>query len=442
MKTFEPDHVVDARAGSDRTRADRRDIALSDVLGTTGDSSMEVGLSAQALYRKLWQDEFRFVRRGAPSAVVPVSEDPRLALFTAACFGAFPVVGALSELDQIYRSALEAEQLPITSANLLDGFTVTAREQYLTPLALTGWELQWHTRRPRERATVLLVDEREPADIVDLWNLRALGSNVVPIPLAWMSELLEPLATRLRQWPGPRRSWDDTAVVVMGAHRVSESVVGKVANELRGHGLDALRSSYPDLIFALGYEAPVVEAAEADGDVLREGRFDRVRLLEPSAAEEHTYGRWRWVTVVNPVSWSAPSDGSVAAVIPETDTAHELLRGSLPLEVRSTKEGLVVGGGSAREDLECVWPTGTEALHWMLEQAGFEPKTSDPGYVAAELIRQVGGLNGAPIVQHKELIQLLNRAANQTVEITDDVDREQRRRPRVDQSRGRISSAS
>jgi hypothetical protein len=99
-------------------------------------------------------------------------------------------------------------------------------------------------------------------------------------------------------------------------------------------------------------------------------------------------------------------------------------------DVRSTLEGLTIGSRARREDLSCRWPTSKEALYAVFGAAGCEPMASDPGFVASELIRQVGGLPMARLLQYPEVLKMLDRAAHQATELTDEQDRADRRRPR------------
>jgi hypothetical protein len=316
--------------------------------------------------------------------------------------------------------------VPITAENFLDGLPSVARSAYVTPLSVSYHGLRIGKLGPVNVPTVLLVDHEEPADLVDLWNLRASGQRTIPLPLCWVAELAPALVSRLAEHPPSAVSGQELRV--MGAHRVSEDLLRDTVQRFRGLGVDAVLSRYP----TAGRDLTYAWAAEIDDSVestVRDGRLE-IPLPEPAAARHYPWGPYRWTVALDYQPWTLPYDGIIGALVPEgLGELSGLFDAWSHLEIRASREGWLLSTGAREDRLSMRPPSGRSILAAFLSIDRSTPRASDPGKVADQLIRQVGGLGAVGLVQAEALMRLFNQAASGAV--APDEDRSDRRRPSV-----------
>jgi hypothetical protein len=408
-EAFACDYMVDTRGGAAEPPT-FNSFTFQQLHHDSGVEGIESGMPAIAVYRQLWTEEFRWEGTRRPPVVIPTSEDPQLAPFIDACFGNFANSGDLSSFRDVYESLLGAVSLSIDVDNFLDGFRLVTDKPFLTPLGLGMHGLSVRPADRQVRAEVLLVDSRAPSDLLDLWNLRATGRTVIPIPLCWSKDLLPELGRRLAALPDLKDQWD-TQVLVTRGRRVGDDEVAAAAEQLAAAGVDAFRSGPP----APGRElkAAWVSAQEDEVELRGDVIGSTFPLSEPKVAEHYEPGVLRWMNVINYVPWTLPHDGSVGAFLPpELGEVADLLRSTSHLSVRASLEGILVPSGSPRDIFRFTPPSGERILSQLLTGSPVEAKPTEPGRTATQLIRQMKGLHAVALVQRQPLVTLFNKAAH------------------------------
>jgi len=192
LEAFEPDFVVTG-TGIDPTKygvASSISFPLASM--STKDGLRTRGMTAMPIYRWRHEQELRFVQRHAVPLRLPIPKQPHLALWSAAAFGSFPS-GELGVLKDAYRE-LGAEEEEVRQ----DTYLNTLLFAY-SPLNFANLDLE-RTSYSRHERTYMVLNPRDPLDVIDFWNLRALGWDVVSMPIAWASAL----APRMVETGGPR----------------------------------------------------------------------------------------------------------------------------------------------------------------------------------------------------------------------------------------------
>ena len=364
---------MDARADAKPAAPKYGSITFQQLRRDTGDERIEAGMPAAAVYRQLWAEEFKWEARARSPVVIPKSEDPHLALFIAACFGSFAARGDLQAHRAIYEQALGASELPISPSNYLDGLPLVAKQRFLTPLAITTHGLALGRARRFRRVDVVLVDTDAPSDLVDLWNYRASGYPVLPVPLAWSTELLPELGRRLAGLPPPSDRWGGE-IGVVGCRRVSEDTVKDARDQLAAAGADVYQSYYPSPGLELG--AAWATAVEDEAPTSRRGNELVLPLPEPPIAEHYPWSPIRWINVINYDRWSLPRDGSIAGLLPPAlGSVSKLLGHYTKPDVRASREGWLVPGGVPRDHIDLIPPSGEQVMSKLLtgDPAGGRP---------------------------------------------------------------------
>lgn len=412
---FACDFVVDARSTAANHSPTYSSLTFDQLRRDTGSLRIEAGLPVAAIYAWLWRSDLRWQSREPARAVVPVAADSTFGLFVAVCFGAFDEQ-AFPGLQNEYRRTFDAIDLVITPDTLLDPFPVApvTRARCLTPLSATVAGLVVRPQRRFSEISVIVVDPTCPPDLLDLWNLRASGRPVVAIPVPWIDAVVPDLRERLlglQSSEGPR----GTTVAVFGGRSVSEHTVSRVIGALDHPAIQALGVGHATPRNDLGFSW-VAEAEDEVEATVRSGRVS-LPLPQPPAAATYAPGRRRWMTVVEYLPWTLPRDGRVGGALPpELGEVTALLNAREPDFVAAGPEGLLVSGGTHADRLDVRVPSGRQVLVQLLtgDNANLEP--SEPGRVAEQLIRQVGGLRELGVLQYQPLINLFNDAARSGVD--------------------------
>ena len=431
--TFDTDYRISLPPPTDEART-FRSIRFDDLTSEADEwSQIPSGLPVTAVYRHLWERDPRFLEREAGTAITVTAADPQMELFAAACFGAFPADGDLAEMADQYRRTFEPVERELTPRLMLDGVRPTARSsRCFGPLQIASYGLRFRGDPITGGTILMLLDPRRVSDVVDFWNLRALGRHVVPIPLDSAEELVPELVERLAAPEAQKWRGHDE---VIGSQRVADDDVAAFVASLNDRGMDVFRSRFPMLWRRADPTTAKwsVIAEEDETEVaIRDGRL-RVGLLAPPAGEYYPGGTARWISTVELVPWGLPGDGSVASMLPTAlDEVAQLVGTFTHYDVRATGEGLAMPSGILTDEFDWVPPSGREVLSELLGSAGIGPPTpSQPGLVAEELIRRLGGLSALGLIRDRELIDLFERAAVADIELESNEDRPRRRRPRT-----------
>lgn len=83
--------------------------------------------------------------------------------------------------------AFDATDVSVTGGNLLETLAI----EVVTPLRSGSAGLQVNARS-RSEPVLFYLDATKVRDLVDYWNLRAIGWRILPVPKQWADDLVEP----------------------------------------------------------------------------------------------------------------------------------------------------------------------------------------------------------------------------------------------------------
>jgi hypothetical protein len=144
-----------------------------------GDGSLapKFGIGIFELLNDIFEKYFKYKPKYPVKVLIP-KIPLKLSLFWASLFGEIqPAI--ISVLEKLYFDALEVRTIDFKPENLAEvmaGDTLFPRR--LTQLGIDPFNRSGF----RSNARVFFLDATKVADIVDFWNLRALGSQVLPVP--------------------------------------------------------------------------------------------------------------------------------------------------------------------------------------------------------------------------------------------------------------------
>ena len=128
-----------------------------------------------------YQQRYRFMLREPVTAFSPANADN---LFVAVYAGAFATGEKHDYVRGTFTRAFAATELCFDAST----FEKSLQPNALTPLR--AGSLQLDVDGQMEDATLLLLDPRRPSDVIEYWNLRAVGRSIIGIPVDWAEYLV------------------------------------------------------------------------------------------------------------------------------------------------------------------------------------------------------------------------------------------------------------
>jgi hypothetical protein len=139
--------------------------------------SPKFGLGIFEILREVFDESFKFKAKYPISVILP-RVPSRLSLFWASLFGELPE-RQREIVERHYAEALEIQSIDVKNDNLAELFAPKVR----FPRRLVQHGIATHNRSFRlHTGFVFFIDATKIEDIVDFWNLRALGKPVIPVP--------------------------------------------------------------------------------------------------------------------------------------------------------------------------------------------------------------------------------------------------------------------
>lgn len=418
LEAFEPDYLVTEDPGlAEGLEWDEdRILSKSALVRQDPHSPFSYGIGVHELFHSMWENEFKYVRRRPSEIVKPVAVEREYESMVATCFGDFSrVASERPDFESAFRSVFGATDLTLTPDQMLrlylDGID--------SPFTLGKTHLKCRRRGWTWDPLLYLLDPTSTLDLVDFWNLRALGWNPIPVPRPWFDDLKSRLAPLVAD--AYRRHPHNASLMIrttlLQGRSLDEAVATACAAELRAACPDGLISiRYPRIWDRFGrahdhaLRAKVV-ASSAESEVsVAGGRITFRACPLPFEPSFSPYRRADSARVIRLRDYLGGSD--VASVTPPDLALAKSVVGAMPLEdVWFTSKGIVTT--CARDNCRFLWhlPRGIDVCGAWLTQHGFSFTVTSGGRLMHEAVRALGGLNCTWIVAKEELVELLNGMA-------------------------------
>ena len=383
--------------------------------------SPKFGLGIFEILREVFDENFKFKAKYPISVILPHIPS-RLSLFWASLFGELPE--RHREIVELhYAEALEIQSVDVKNDNVAELLAPKVR----FPKRLVQHGIATHTRSSRlQTGFVFFLDATKVEDVIDFWNLRALGKPVIPIPKQLTNNpqlneyVIEFVKEHRRHWPHNPKVCDLTSFV--RARNCSMEDMQAYAASLKferepddpsSDGFLSLQHWYPRVWdeWARDKDGAVPDDLYAkEGESVDIGETDelqfRIPPVLPSFAQPHGYhGEPR---CANEISFRFYGKREyLAEVFPRAAGKHFLHAiselGSVG-EWRIGRNGLVKLVKYEFTSTRNV-PTAEAMFFAWLSDLGWTPGLSPPGKLAKQLHRKTGGYPG--ILANEKMLGLL-----------------------------------
>jgi hypothetical protein len=381
------------------------------------------GLSMFDVYKHLYQEEFKFVRKQEVN-FARMDPSSKVNPFFTATLGVFPDDEELAYLEQGYINVFNPSAITSDSA----GMEKLIRREVSTPLGLTNFSIEIESGWQKD-PLIFIFNPDVPADLIDYWNIRITERHVIPVSVHWFeqaSDLIREIIERnYRPLPG-----NPHGVMIHTTLEFASSIGEEEAKTLTESFRDLSKGSWG---FKL-WHTPLWDRCDDDriahptkarldaGWRNAELLFPDERLtawidtISPKFANRFSgpANHARWVNILG--LRSIYSDSALALCFPIKQRIAEFPKLRTLREALVSREGIVLFQQHKdwRDLLE--WTRGREAITAWLEAHNVEATPSDAGRTAEELIKAVGNLHGVRLFAHEKTIRKLDAMAARRVE--------------------------
>jgi hypothetical protein len=383
----------------------------------------QFGIGVFELLDDIFREFFKYKSKYPVKILIP-NIPLKFPLFWASLFGEIDAV-LMPRLERGYIEATDARVFNFQQENLGE----TMARDAMFPRRITQWGINPypHASFRKDSGRVFFMDATKQSDVIDFWNLRAVGGDVIPLPkqLAEDDQMRKILVNFLK---GHRRHWGhnpavcDTASFIRARSRTMEEMqeyartlkIDRDPNDPSQDGFFGLQHWYPRIWDEWGRDKDGAlpddpyGSEESSADIADTNkRTIRLKTLLPKFASEHGYrGEPR---CTNEIRFSLyGSEEYLAEVFPKS-SSEKLKRAisgltSLGGDWRVGRNGivkLVKGEFGEHRDI----PAAEEIMLSWLRDRGWEPTLSAPGILAKQIYRHLEG--GIGILRNEKLLGLL-----------------------------------
>lgn len=420
VDAFQPDFIVETKAGlATGIQFDSKRIISMEQLAARDDQGRcGYGIDIRSVCAALYDETFRFVQRHPQKVVIPHSSDRRYELLFAALFGDFPTSGALTDCVGHYKDALEAKDETVAPTD----FPRLFHQKYLYPFRVGRHELI-STRSDWSRDPMLFyMDERSTHDVIEFWNLRAIGWRISPLPFQLTDPLKqhceEFIADVYKPFPPPSNAFQHASFLCSRScemERLQSFVAG-----LKRPSNDAVSVDphVPRLWEEWGRSADHAEPQEVthatksvDVDMSVDSLHLRTVFPDFAKLAGHAAQQHACANVVESVPGGA-------AVIPWQNIKLNSLTAQFADErIWLSREGIVTTASEYSLYRFLRAPSPSNVFRAFAEDHNFAFSLSPAGQTCEQVIAALGGLRWVRLIADEGILKLLDRLAHGALEI-------------------------
>jgi hypothetical protein len=423
VEAFQPDYLIEMKPGDAASYGiafpGKRILSIDDLTARDDRGRCKIGIDLRSVCDDMYRTSFRFVQRHPPNVLIPSSTENKYDLLFAAAFGFLPESGVLADVADVYINALDGKR---TAVNAID-FPQLFDQKNLYPLRATRHRLNTFRNSWSIDSKLFYLDEKSPFDLIEYWNLRALGWQITPLPASLAANLIDYcnhfIKSAYRPYPPPSNAFHHATVLC--ARSQSEEVVRQYISKLTwSHPQHALYDPrVPRIWEEWGRSADHAEPQtvthsekQVDAYVIGEGLHLRPQSHDFASNDPFCSQSAACVNVLASFSGGTP-------VVPwKSDVASSLTHDFGENRTWISREGITVLAGEHSLTSFLRVPTPVNIISSLAKSLGYKLSLSPAGRTCDQIIAAVGGLKMIGIVaQSPELLRFLDRLAHEDLEV-------------------------
>ncbi len=391
------------------------------ISGIEDDGTPCYGIGIFEILHHIYKKEFKFIRK-EPLQIFFPNISSKFKLFLASIFGVLPksiddmVIETFDQLLSIDRSQLT-----------IHDYTKNFSSRKLFPRRLTMMEITpLRVNSHHDGQCIFLMDANNALDIIDYWNLRASGWNIIPIAkqVCDLDDVKSIAIKFIEENFIPYRHNPNMFhhTTILKSRNISESELNDFTLSLKLPKPDnpekfkySMQHWYPRIWDNWAREKDGVggcklEVKEEQHDLQTIPDHISLRTIDPDFASRFGgHGTYRFANEIN-IRIYGDEGEPYAEVIPDgiEVIAHSI--GAIGFrEWRISNEGLVYLSTHTKWRMTLSPPLAENVMTSWLESKSWTVKVSSPGLIAKQMLKQLGGSWGIAILTRPGLIKLLNK---------------------------------
>lgn len=422
LDAYDPDYLVPLGKCANRKFdvKNRKIIKASDILSEMSKNGVpHYGVGIFEILRDFISKELKFQRRKPIEFYLPNLDRP-YKIFLASVFGKLPEDIEKTLKNEGWKEALGAIEENITLENY---------QQLLEPQKIFLRRVTYHEIENSSAGGIkggdclFFLDAKNTYDVIDFWNLRAIGWTVIPIAKQVASEnATKKLAEEfIDEHSGPSRHNPDFYIHanILKGRSIKTDEVSKFVDSLNISKDEKARGSRIS-IWSIYPRIWDEWAKDKDGVVCRdiESRSEThdfsgakeniaVKTVDPEFASKHGFrGNGRFA---NEVGVRVYADNEIyAEVMPEGGENLSREARTFGLEDwKFSKRETVYFPQHVNSSIYVSIPKAENVFRGWMKDQGFDVELSSSGYIAKQMAKRLGGIHGINTLNNEELIKLL-----------------------------------
>ena len=419
LDAFDPDFLVPLGKCVDSTYpvGNRKIITVTDILSSVTETHLPgYGVGLFELLRHLYKEEFKFVRKNPLSINLPQFSQSH-ELFLSSVLGKLP-----TQIDQIFWDRF-AEEIEAKSENCtIDDFYKFFEPKNLFLRRITSSFIKPSPPKWPNGNCIFFLDASKNLDVIDYWNLRAIGWTVVPAPkqglLSEVSKKFLVDFVNSNYLPMRFNPKIYNSTTILKSRTVTKEDALKFVKSLNFGRSE--QNENPKILLQNWYPRIWDEwARDSDGVMCCEleslnshHNFDakQERISIQSLAPKfinHSYfsGKPRYANVVEIRFYGDKQ--FYAEVIPEGGRELAWALGRIGENERFSKSGLIYFQSTGNYPISLKLPDAEELFRLWLKSRGWNCSLSSPGRIAKQMQKQFGNEFRLHQLANEGLIKLL-----------------------------------
>jgi hypothetical protein len=423
VEAFQPDYLVELREGAAGSYGiafpEKRILAIDELTTADEQGRCKIGVDLRSVCEDLYKTTFRFVQRHPPDVIIPSSVEKKYNLLFAATFGFLPEAGPLADVSKVYAKALGAKRTGIKPVEFPKLFS----RRYLYPLRMTRHKLDTFRNSWSIDSKLFYMNEGSSFDLIEFWNLRALGWHIEPLPASLAPNLVdycnEFIKSVYRPFPPPSNAYHHATMLCARSQSVEklQEFMKKLTWVPASHA--SLDHRVPRIWEEWGRGADHAEpqTVEHSEKSVKAGVIgDGLHLT----AQPHDFAKDdRFCSLTAACANVLKSFSGGTPIIPwKSDVAETLTREFGEKKTWISREGIVALAGEHSFSSYLRVPSPINIFSSMAESLGYKLSLSPAGRTCKQIITAVGGLPWIGIVARSpELLKFIDRLAHEDLEV-------------------------
>lgn len=420
IDAFEPDFLVETKSGlaTGMKFPAERIISMEQLISRGEEGRSIYGIDIRSICAALYHDAFRFVQRHPPKVVIPHPSDKRFELLFAAMFGDFPTNDKLADCAGDYKAALDAKDETIAPIE----FTRVFQPQYLFPLRVGRHDLSTRRLGWPVDPVLFYMDELSNFDLIEFWNLRAIGWPIHPLPCSLaeeMKEYCEQFITDVyKPFPPPSNAYQSASFLCSRSCKFEQMQAFVASLKRSSDYAVTIDPRVPRIWEEWGRAADHAEPQlvthaikEVDAVVGVDSLHLRTVLPDFLESDDCSGQEHACTNVLESIPGGA-------AVIPWKNVD---LRGLIwrfgDNRIWSGREGIVTTASEYTTSRYLRTPSPMNVFRSFAEGQNFTFSLSSSGRVCEQIIASLGGLQWIRLIANEGILKLLDKLAHGALEI-------------------------